>query len=140
MSRLVVDASVAVKWVVPESDSVAALALLDGSHELLAPELLLPEFGNVLWKKVRRGEIGPGELSLALDALARVPIDLRRAAPYLAAACECAVATGRTVYDSLYVVVAAAHGARLVTADERLVHALAGGPFAGVVVGLRDLR
>jgi predicted nucleic acid-binding protein len=51
MTRLVVDASVAAKWLVTEPLSDRALALLGGANELIAPDLLLPEVGNILWKQ-----------------------------------------------------------------------------------------
>jgi predicted nucleic acid-binding protein len=44
--RLVIDASVAVKWVVPEPESDRAEALLD--HPLVGPDLLFAECANVL--------------------------------------------------------------------------------------------
>ena len=50
MSRVVVDASVAVKWFLPEIHSGAALRYLDDDCERLAPDLLYVEFGNVIWK------------------------------------------------------------------------------------------
>ena len=48
--RLVIDASVAVKWVVPELVSERAERLLD--HGLVAPDLLFAECANLLWEKV----------------------------------------------------------------------------------------
>jgi len=53
-----------------------------------------------------------------------------------------AVATGRTVYDSIYLALATALGCKLVTADQRLYKALQGGPFAADVLlgGRPDLR
>ena len=46
-----------------------------------------------------------------------------------------ALATGRTVYDSLYVAFAADEGCQFVTADERLVNALAGTRALGIHEG-----
>jgi predicted nucleic acid-binding protein len=57
LSRYVVDASLVFKWFVPEMDAEAAAELRYGTHVLLAPDLLLPELTNVLWKRTRRGEI-----------------------------------------------------------------------------------
>jgi predicted nucleic acid-binding protein len=52
MKRLVIDASVAVKWVVEEEGTAEALALLRAS-KLVAPELLVAECANILWKKAQ---------------------------------------------------------------------------------------
>ena len=57
MSLYVVDASVVIKWFVPEIHSDAARRLLSAPHEYFSPDLLFPEVGNVIWKKVRRGEL-----------------------------------------------------------------------------------
>jgi len=56
MVRLVPDASVAVKWIVAEEDSLEAETLLVG-NELHAPRLMVSEIANALWSKVRRGQI-----------------------------------------------------------------------------------
>ena len=56
MSAFVVDASVVVKWFVPEVHSDAARRLLTLSHEYFAPDLLFAETANTIWKKIRRGE------------------------------------------------------------------------------------
>jgi predicted nucleic acid-binding protein len=61
MTQYVVDVCVAVKWFVPEIFSQEAARLLSGSHRLLAPDYLLPEAGNVFWKKIRFNEISLDE-------------------------------------------------------------------------------
>jgi predicted nucleic acid-binding protein len=55
--RVVVDASVAVKWVIPEVLSDQADAVRGRADHVLAPDLLLPEAANALWKKLTRREI-----------------------------------------------------------------------------------
>ena len=57
MKKVVVDASVAAKWFLPEIHSPAAERLLDPSIVLCAPDLIVPELGNIVWKKLRRNEI-----------------------------------------------------------------------------------
>jgi predicted nucleic acid-binding protein len=53
---IVVDASVALKWFLPEPDSAKAEELL-GSHDILvAPTLIVSEVCNAVWKRLRRGE------------------------------------------------------------------------------------
>ena len=55
MPKLVVDASVVIKWFVPEPFSLEARRILDdyraGSLDLVAPDLLNAEVGNIVWKK-----------------------------------------------------------------------------------------
>jgi predicted nucleic acid-binding protein len=55
VSVFVVDASLVIKWFVPEVDSAAARRWLDAPHDYIAPDLLFPEGGHTVWKKVRRG-------------------------------------------------------------------------------------
>ncbi len=133
-SRLVVDASVAIKWYVPELGSADAVAIFQTGHDLLAPDLLVAELGNILWKKVRRGEISADEGGVIVDAfLTACPLALWPSGPLLRPALEIATAFDRTVYDSLYLAVALAEGVPLVTADERLENALRGTPLEHTV-------
>ncbi|MBI2908256.1 MAG: type II toxin-antitoxin system VapC family toxin [Chloroflexi bacterium] len=126
-AKLVVDASVAVKWYVPETGSDVAAAVLARPDALLAPEFLVAEFGNVLWKKVRRLEMDRSEAEEIIDAfLSSRPVDLRPVSHFLPAAFDIAVRWSITVYDALYLAVAVAESSSLVTADEGLTRALRG--------------
>ena len=142
MSLYVVDANIVAKWFVPERLSEEAVRLLDDKHELASPDLLWPEIGNVLWKKSRGGQLTGQEAARILQALDRFPVTIFPSRLLLEAALEIALATGRTVYDSVYLALAVALECRLVTADERLVNALAGGPLAShtVWVGTGELN
>ena len=75
MNRIVIDASVAIKWVVEEDGTPEALALLE-KHSLSAPDLFIPECANILWKKVRRRELEKNEAILAARLLQRSDIEL----------------------------------------------------------------
>jgi len=130
VTDVVVDSSVALKWFVPEVLSDEAAAFLDASFTLLTPDLLFAEFGNILWKKITRGEIQPDEARDIVAALATVPLVVVPSAALLAAALEIAVALRRTVYDALYVALAVARDCTFVTADDRLSRALAQSPLA----------
>ena len=66
LMRFVVDASVAVKWLVEEPDSDAALALAESGEELHAPRLMASEVANALWRKARLGQIERADASAAL--------------------------------------------------------------------------
>ena len=119
MKKFVVDASVAIKWFVPEIHSEGAARFLDPEMALLAPDLIAPEFGNVLWKKVRRAEIGRHEADEIIVAFARLPLEIRPSAFLLPAAFELAAELDRTVYDCLYLALAVAEECALITADAK---------------------
>jgi predicted nucleic acid-binding protein len=139
LTTFVVDSSVALKWFVPEEHSDSAARLLDGGVDLLAPDLLFAEIGNVLWKKARRGEIDGGQAQAVLLALEAVPLDVVPSQDLAGGALRIALETSRTVYDALYVALAVAGGCPLVTADERLANGLSTGPYGPSVRWLGDL-
>jgi predicted nucleic acid-binding protein len=70
---LVVDASVAVKWLVEEPDSDCARSVAASGEALLAPELVLAEAENVLWRLVKTGRIGSDQAAAAEVATALLP-------------------------------------------------------------------
>jgi len=120
--RLVIDASVAVKWVVAEPDSDRAELLLD--HGLVAPDLLFAECANVLWKKVRRGELTQAEADIAAQTLEAADLAVVPTRGYVAIATSMAVELDHPAYDAVYLAVAEAANLRVVTADDRLVRKL----------------
>ncbi len=134
MSLYVVDANVVAKWFVPERLSEEAVRLLDERHELASPDLLFPELGNVLWKKARAGQLTRQETKRIVQALDQLPVAVYPSRLVLEGALEIALETGRGVFDSVYVALAVALECSLVTADERLVNAFAGGPLASHIL------
>ena len=124
MRRFVVDASVAIKWFVPEVHHEAARRLLREGFELLSPDLVRPEVGNVLWKKWRRGELSAGEAVAILRDFGRFPLRIRTSESLVEGAWTVAERFGRSFYDGLYVALALETGSPLVTADSRLYNAL----------------
>jgi predicted nucleic acid-binding protein len=137
--RVVVDASVAVKWYLEEDHAAPARRLLDGTYELIVPDLFFMEIGNVLWKRWRRGELDDDVIAETLAALDRVPCETRSARPLLSGAMALATSFRRTVYASLYLALAIDTGARLVTADRRFHASVAASPLAGHILWVEDL-
>lgn len=121
MSRFVVDANVAVKWFVPEVQSAAAAALLQPGNQMIAPDLLFPEFGNVLWKKARTRDITIEQGIEIARALSAMPIALYSTKSLLESAVRLAFMTGCSVYDATYVALAVSQNCKLKTADQRLL-------------------
>ena len=130
MPRLVVDASVAIKWVVEEEGSEAATTLLYARHDLCAPDLLMPECANILWKKVRRGEVSAEEAELMAELLQRAAVELTPTRPLVPAALRLAVELGHPAYDATYLALALERDCPFVTTDGRLARVVAerGGP------------
>lgn len=117
--RWVVDASVAAKWVIPETDSGTAIALL--GDELIAPDLIYPEFANILWKKHARREMDTSAVESATRWLLHVPFEVHASSGLLLAAVDLSIRLQHPAYDCFYLALARANGCSLVTADRRLV-------------------
>ena len=131
---LVLDCSILVKAITPEPLSEPCRALLASQRRFLAPDLMPIELGNVLWKKVQRGLLAPGEALEAQQRLtALAPVRILPSAPYQPRALVLAMQHERSFYDSLYLALAEAEGGILVTADERLVNALAATPLGSLL-------
>ena len=132
--KYVLDASVAVKWVLPESETREALSLREDFrnqvHELIAPDVLLVEVAHALTRAERRGFIGQAESIMKLmDVMTTAP-DFYPNGPLLLRAVEISSQARIGVYDCLYLALAEREQCDVVTADQRGVEA---GGDAGVM-------
>ncbi|MEM1128987.1 MAG: type II toxin-antitoxin system VapC family toxin [Pseudomonadota bacterium] len=119
----VVDASVALKWVLDEPGSADAAGLLDG-RALYAPPLLQIEAANALWVVTRRGGLSADEAADALDLLDRAPFRaLPRDTDVTTDALRLAQLMDHPVYDCIYLALALRLKCPVVTADRRFVRA-----------------
>jgi predicted nucleic acid-binding protein len=120
---LVVDASVALKWVLPERDSNLAQALAEGDEELLIPDFWLNEACNICWLQVRKGKWTADEAREALALLrAQLPPTPTGDLDLHDVALDIGLAIHHSTYDTLYVAFTIAVGARgLVAADSAFV-------------------
>jgi predicted nucleic acid-binding protein len=98
--------------------------LLSGNHELLIPDLFFPEVANILWKRVRRGEDTPERARATLADFRAVPLQVYASQALTPVALDIAMQMDRTVYDSLYLALAASTQCQMVTADLKLFNAL----------------
>lgn len=131
MNSVVVDASVAVKWLPPhDQEPLAAEARVllaqwaNGQIHFLAPDLLWAEVANVLWKSVRQKRSTASDARAALLLLCQQDLLTVSSEPYIDLALGIALQHGRTVYDGLYIALAVSSHSQLVTADEKLANAV----------------
>jgi predicted nucleic acid-binding protein len=126
LTLFVVDANVGIKWVLSEVHSEAALRLLNDDSELLVPDFFFPEIGNILWKRVRRGETTLELAQNDLSVLMGGDLQICPSEPLMPMALEIAARIDQAVYDCVYLALAIAHQCQMVTADERFYNALSG--------------
>lgn len=141
MSGYVVDASVAVKWLVQEPFSDEAAQLLNDELTLVAPELLFAETTNALWAMCRRGDIGKADMVEAVSVLKTVPVAIPASMRQLAApAGRLAVDLDHPVYDCVYLALALQEQVPVITADRRFHETVRQHPYLSAsVVHLESL-
>ena len=133
---VVIDASVALKWVLDEPGKEAADALLE--EELVAPSLWLLEAANALWRRTQRGEINEEEAKERLTELYNAPVTTTAIEDDLLAAADLANVLGHPVYDCLYLAMAIRENTYLVTADGRFHAAVDRSPTLKGAVRMLD--
>lgn len=130
MNGWVVDASVAVKWLVSEEFSSEASGLLEGNATLLAPELLFAEATNALWAMCRRGDIGREDLAAAVTLLRKAPVATPVPMRQLAsAASQLSMDLEHPTYDCFYLALALQERHPVVTADMRFLDRVQSHPY-----------
>ena len=124
MNRFVIDASIAIKWVVHEDDSPDALAILH-NYPLSSPDLLVAECSNILWKKVKREELTTDEAIMAAHLIQRADVEILPTRHLMDAATRLAIDLDHAAYDCMYLALAIERDWPFVTADERFRRKLA---------------
>ena len=140
MSAAVIDASVAIKWVVEEDETQGALAVLR-EYQLFSPDLIFAECANILWKKVRRSEITEDEATEAAYLLRNARIEVLPVRRLIESALHLAVELDHAAYDCVYLALALENECPFVTADRRLMRKVAqvGDPrFFGRILSISE--
>lgn len=135
----VVDASVVLKWFLPEPNSAAAGVLLEkflnSEVELIAPDHLLLEIASALWKRViLRGEVTSHEATLVYRDFLTLPLSLSATEALADSAFQLALKHSHPVYDLLCCALAIERGCDFVTADQTLAN-----KFRGVLPFIRHI-
>ena len=124
---MIVDASIAVKWLYIEDDTPAAMALLSDPR-LIAPDLVLCEVANAVWKRNRNRE-GAG-IPASFGETVSFFTELVPSLDLVVRATAISLELSHPVYDCFYLALAEARDLPLVTADLRFIKACAGTRYA----------
>jgi predicted nucleic acid-binding protein len=115
--KVVIDASVALKWVVPEDGSDAARELR--KFELIAPNIWLAEVANALWRHVLRRELEPERAEGLLRELTVAPVLTTPLEADIQIALRLANELSHPIYDCIYLALAQRERTHVITADRR---------------------
>lgn len=124
---MIVDASVAAKWLFVEDDSTLALHLLVRA-DLSVPDLLFAEMANIVWRRARGQD--PAEAGSLLARIDRVFARVTPAEELAPSALSLAIALNHPAYDCFYLALAIAENDELITANRRFHAACAASPHA----------
>jgi predicted nucleic acid-binding protein len=118
---LVVDASVATKWVLPENGSDRATALRRPGELFIAPNLIAAEIGNAVWKRVIWQDFPLADGVVALDAALALFSEIVQMEGLAPRAVEIGAELKHPIYDCFYLALAERERCPMVTADKRLL-------------------
>ncbi|CAA9504150.1 MAG: hypothetical protein AVDCRST_MAG91-1197 [uncultured Sphingomonadaceae bacterium] len=131
----VIDTSVAVKWYSAEDGSDLASRLIEA--DLVAPDLILVELGQALWRKQRDGELVPDQARRGLEHFAQT-VALLPLSVIAAVALDRAIELSHPVNDCVFLVLAERLQLPLITSDHKFVTRCEGTPYAPLLMTLTD--
>jgi predicted nucleic acid-binding protein len=131
VTTVVLDASVAAKWVLPPAGQDLVPEAVDllrrytqEEVRFVVPDIFWAELGSVFWKAVRQERWTIGEAQSAIRDMAERNFPTVSSKDLLVTAFAIANGFNRSVYDSLHVALAVATRSEMITADEKLANAL----------------
>lgn len=137
---LVIDSSVAVKWVFQEEFSELAERFIDVDYDLVAPDFVYSEVSNVIWKKIRNGEIPSNEAELAFYAITKSLSSIIPTHLFFPRALNMSIILNHPVYDCIYLAVAELYSIDLITADRRFFNKVKNSRFGNVVYWIENYQ
>jgi len=126
---VVLDASVAVKWFLPEIHQAESFDLLKSNPVLIAPEFLKVEFDSILSKWCRSGRLNYEKAEEVRSVFKKIKIyfvDLKDIADI---SFEVSAKLPVTYYDTLYLCTAKLYKCKMVTFDRKLLKSVEGSGF-----------
>jgi len=140
MKICVIDAGVIAAAFFQEQFADVAGALLAADRPLQAPDLVISEVANVIWKRRIRNEIDDTEAAGLLADFRSLPLRITSSNELIESALELAMGTGRTVYDCLYLALAVKTKSIMISGDKRFINALVGTPFEKYIAWIGDRK
>ena len=132
MNRFVLDASVALKWALPStneplvSESLQLLRqYVKGEIDFLVPDIFWAEISNVLWKGSCQRRWSAATAESVVSEMKSRNFPTVSSLALAADALKIAFAYDRSVYDCIYIALAAQSKSQMITADERLANSVA---------------
>lgn len=139
MKGYVIDASVAIKWFIPEIYSDVALHVRRLEAPLHVPAYIQLEVGSVLAKKIRRNELTKEEGDVILNEFRQLPLQYHPDERLFHAGYALALATHQSLYDCLYLALAETIDGAVITADRKFFQALSTGPYGTRIIWIEDI-
>lgn len=119
--RLILDASAALNIVMRTDLAAGFIVGLERADMVLAPSLFHAEVANALWKYARAGLLDKPTMMTRLDEALGLVDSFEPDERLVTEALSLSVVHQHPVYDMLYVVLAMRYGAKLISADSKLI-------------------
>ena len=136
--KIVVDASVAIKWFLTENLNQEADRFLHDNYVLIAPNFLLLEVSNIVWKKTMRSEIEGKDFAFIIGSLKSFMSVLHPIEPFLFLAQQLAFQLRHPVYDCLYLATAMMNKTRVITADRKFYNRVADSEYSESIAWIEN--
>lgn len=120
--KLVLDASAVVRIIEGSAQAIELNDTVLNADLVLAPELMLTEVANALWRLQRAGQLAADGLQRRLTRAAELVDHIEPDRTLQAEALALATHLDHPVYDCLYLVLARREVATLVSADQKLLN------------------
>lgn len=137
--KIIIDASVAAKWFFSENLHEMADLYADEAYTRFAPELLIPEFTNIICRKTREGVITFEQGIMILNrfltfhTIQYIPVQELSIRSY-----EIAFRLQHPAYDYFYLSAAERRQAILVTADRQLYNRVKTSEYAHLIAWIEN--
>lgn len=137
---VVLDASVGIKWFLPENLSTEAHILFEKESIFEVPDLFFIEIDAILSKRVRIGELKANKAREIASVVRDISFLTTEYKALNNVALGIATAYYISLYDAVYLTLAVIKDTKMITADQKLVRAVEGSPLEPYVMSLENVK